>query len=54
LYALNRILDPSDTSLDRDMIEVLMEQRTIVPAHDKKLPAEKGHQDTWARIPDGI
>jgi hypothetical protein len=27
LYALNRILVPSDTSLDRDMIEVMMEQR---------------------------
>jgi hypothetical protein len=27
LYALNRILVPTDTSLDRDMIEVMMEQR---------------------------
>jgi len=27
LYALNRILTPSDTSLDRDMIEVMMEKR---------------------------
>ena len=27
LYALNRILSPNDTSLDRDMIEVMMEQR---------------------------
>ena len=27
LYALNRILAPNDTSLDRDMIEVMMEQR---------------------------
>jgi hypothetical protein len=27
LYALNRILSPTDTSLDRDMIEVLMERR---------------------------
>jgi hypothetical protein len=27
LYALNRILAPTDTSLDRDMIEVMMEQR---------------------------
>ncbi|MDD1698112.1 MAG: hypothetical protein LUQ36_07090 [Methanoregula sp.] len=32
LYALNRILAPDDTSLDRDMIEVLMEQRQDV--HD--------------------
>lgn len=27
LYALNRIISPNDTSLDRDMIEVLMERR---------------------------
>jgi len=27
IYALNRILAPEDTSFDRDMIEVLMEQR---------------------------
>jgi hypothetical protein len=31
LYALNRILAPHDTSMDRDMIEVLMEQRREVP-----------------------
>ena len=32
LYALNRILAPNDTSLDRDMIEVMMEQRQQGPA----------------------
>jgi len=32
LYALNRILSPNDTSLDRDMIEVMMEQRQNQPA----------------------
>jgi hypothetical protein len=31
LYALNRILVPSDTSLDRDMIEVMMEKRQLEP-----------------------
>jgi hypothetical protein len=31
LYALNRILSPSDTSLDRDMIEVMMEKRQAEP-----------------------
>ena len=31
LYALNRILSPNDTSLDRDMIEVMMEQRQTMP-----------------------
>jgi hypothetical protein len=32
LYALNRILSPNDTSLDRDMIEVMMEQRQNLSA----------------------
>ena len=37
LYALNRILSPSDTSLDRDMIEVMMEKRQQEPAiHEMK------------------
>jgi len=31
LYALNRILTPNDTSLDQDMIEVMMEQRQQMP-----------------------
>ena len=31
LYALNRILSPNDTSLDRDMIEVMMEKRQQEP-----------------------
>jgi hypothetical protein len=36
LYALNRILSPTDTSLDRDMIEVMMEQRQQeLPAQEK-------------------
>ena len=36
LYALNRILAPNDTSMDRDMIEVLMEQRQEAPASPEK------------------
>ena len=35
LYALNRILVPNDTSLDRDMIEVMMEQRQQAPPTEK-------------------
>lgn len=31
LYAINRILSPGDTSLDRDMIEVMMEKRQLEP-----------------------
>lgn len=36
LYALNRILAPDDTSMDRDMIEVLMEQRQEASAVREK------------------
>jgi hypothetical protein len=54
LYALNRILDPADTSLDRDMIEVLMEQRTAPGPTRKKSSVAKESQDNWVRMPDGI
>lgn len=36
LYALNRILTPNDTSLDRDMIEVMMEQRHDAPTATRR------------------
>jgi hypothetical protein len=36
LYALNRILTPNDTSLDRDMIEVMMEQRHDAPTASRR------------------
>lgn len=36
LYALNRILTPNDTSLDRDMIEVMMEQRHDAPGATRR------------------
>jgi hypothetical protein len=38
MYMLNRILSPGDTSLDRDMIEVMMEQRR----QESRLPIEPG------------
>jgi len=41
LYALNRILSPNDTSLDRDMIEVMMEQRQNLPASIERSGEEK-------------
>jgi hypothetical protein len=41
LYALNRILAPNDTSLDRDMIEVMMEQRQQEPAVKETLSDER-------------
>jgi hypothetical protein len=49
LYELNHILNPSDSTLDRDMIEVLMEkregketQKLLGPAHpsDEEIPKE--------------
>jgi hypothetical protein len=40
IYALNRILIPNDTSLDRDMIEVMMEQRQQIPATPKRIQEE--------------
>ena len=41
LYALNRILSPNDTSLDRDMIEVMMEQRQGMPASSSRSGEER-------------
>jgi archaellum component FlaD/FlaE len=41
LYALNRILSPNDTSLDRDMIEVMMEQRQTMPASSSRSGEER-------------
>ena len=41
LYALNRILSPNDTSLDRDMIEVMMEQRQTMPAISSRSGEER-------------
>ena len=41
LYALNRILAPNDTSLDRDMIEVMMEQRQQPPADGTRKTDER-------------
>jgi hypothetical protein len=41
LYALNRILTPNDTSLDRDMIEVMMEQRHEAPMAARRKSEER-------------
>jgi hypothetical protein len=41
LYALNRILAPNDTSLDRDMIEVMMEQRQLEPSSREIMTSER-------------
>jgi len=41
LYTLNRILSPDDTSLDRDMIEVMMEQRQNMPGSTVRSAEER-------------
>ncbi|HPS23802.1 MAG TPA: hypothetical protein PLM60_10415, partial [Methanoregulaceae archaeon] len=66
LYSLNRILSPNDSSLDRDMIEVMMEQRQqLLPVKEKPEELEPGakERDTsrntrkdeeWMNLPDRI
>jgi hypothetical protein len=66
LYALNRIIAPSDTSLDRDMIEVMMEQRQQglaprgkaeipeVPVREREAPRNAKKDEEWMNLPDRI
>lgn len=49
LYALNRILAPNDTSLDRDMIEVMMEQRAQEPGLPEVKPGERINLSEFSR-----
>jgi hypothetical protein len=51
LYALNRILAPDDNSLDRDMIEVMMEQRQNVPVITPKSGEER---TVLPRVPTSV
>lgn len=56
LYVLNRILDPDDATLDRDMIEVLMLSRRDAEAPDGEKVSSKGRNagDTWIELLDRI
>jgi len=55
LYVLNRILDPNDTSLDRDMIEVLMStRRGDGKAEGTKVRKVAEEVDEWIRTLDQI
>ena len=70
LYALNRILSPNDTSLDRDMIEVMMEQRQGssgstgrneekidmpgISAAERKSGKSREKDEEWMNLPDRI
>ncbi|MDD1656502.1 MAG: hypothetical protein LUO87_03905 [Methanomicrobiales archaeon] len=55
LYVLNRILDPNDTSLDRDMIEVLMStKRTEGRGEGAKAQKLAEEVDEWIKTLDQI
>lgn len=49
LYVLNRILDPNDSTLDRDMIEVLMGQNRAKTEGAKKEESGKDAGDDWVK-----
>ncbi|WOX57276.1 FlaD/FlaE family flagellar protein [Methanoculleus receptaculi] len=54
LYVLNRILDPEDSTLDREMIEVLMHSRRGAKEQKGEPQAERDAGDTWAELLDRI
>jgi len=66
LYALNRILSPNDSSLDRDMIEVMMEQRQqqalpldrsagpSIPVKEREVSRPARKDEEWMNLPDRI
>ncbi|WP_292366020.1 MULTISPECIES: FlaD/FlaE family flagellar protein [unclassified Methanoculleus] len=56
LYVLNRILDPDDSTLDRDMIEVLMlaPRRPGDRNAEKTSSEEQDAGDTWIELLDRI
>ena len=56
LYVLNRILDPDDATLDRDMIEVLMltPRRPGDRSAEKTSSHERDAGDTWIELLDRI
>ncbi|MDI6719523.1 MAG: hypothetical protein QMD46_07945 [Methanomicrobiales archaeon] len=51
LYSLNRILDPNDNSLDRDMIEVLMEQKRRTAVSKTRDPVQDS-EESWIPTKD--
>ncbi|WP_292407983.1 MULTISPECIES: hypothetical protein [unclassified Methanoculleus] len=55
LYVLNRILDPNDSTLDRDMIEVLMLTHGRPGEQDAGTSSrERDTSDTWIELLDRI
>jgi hypothetical protein len=54
LYVLNRILSPNDLTLDRDMIEVLMEQRQQRSDIGEDSSRDTQRNDEWINLLDRI
>lgn len=51
LYLLNRILIPEDSSLDREMIEVIMEKKETEVINTKKESEEdSGYEEDWIEL----
>lgn len=54
LYSLNRILDPADTSLDRDMLEVVMEQKKGMVSKESQKSKESAAGSEYIELPDRV
>ncbi len=54
LYVLNRIISPNDLTLDRDMIEVLMEQRQQTGRNEDPTREPIQRSDEWINLLDRI
>ncbi|WP_224732798.1 hypothetical protein [Methanoculleus thermophilus] len=54
LYVLNRILDPEDATLDRDMIEVMLSHRRQEESGSGTSSRERDVGDTWIDLLDRI
>ncbi|MBN1432158.1 MAG: hypothetical protein JW931_05255 [Methanomicrobiaceae archaeon] len=55
LYLLNRILIPEDSSLDREMIEVIMDNKEPGEKDSKKISTEdSGYEEDWIELLEKI
>jgi hypothetical protein len=55
LYLLNRILIPEDSSLDREMIEVIMEKKDSEGTDTKQiLKEDSGYEEDWIELLEKI
>lgn len=55
LYLLNRILTPEDSSLDREMLEVIMEKKESGGKDLKRIiPEDPGYEEDWIEMLEKI